>query len=167
MLISSGENYLGRNGILLCRFVLHSFGIESHFLVYHQLRYLLSNVSSVQMCINLNASSVQMCITQARWIFHLQNIFCACMLSHVWLCDCMDCSLPGSSVHRILQAKILEWVAMPSSRGSSWPRVWTCIFCFGRRILYHWATWDRSKGYFHILLNHSECKCLKLTELNF
>ena len=34
----------------------------------------------------------------------------------------MVCSLPGSSVHGILQARILEWVAMPSSRGSSWPR---------------------------------------------
>ena len=37
------------------------------------------------------------------------------------LCDPMDCSLPDSSVHGILQAKILEWVAMPSSRGSSQP----------------------------------------------
>ena len=34
------------------------------------------------------------------------------------LCDSMDCSLPGSSVHGILQARILEWAAMPSSRGS-------------------------------------------------
>ena len=38
------------------------------------------------------------------------------------LYDTMDCSLPGSSVHGILQARILEWVAMPSSRGSSQPR---------------------------------------------
>ena len=38
------------------------------------------------------------------------------------LCDPMDCSLLGSSVHGILQARILEWVAMPSSRGSSGPR---------------------------------------------
>ena len=38
------------------------------------------------------------------------------------LCDPMDCSLPGSSVHGILQARILEWVAMISSRGSSPPR---------------------------------------------
>ena len=37
------------------------------------------------------------------------------------LCDPMDHSLPGSSVHEILQARIVEWVAMPSSRGSSWP----------------------------------------------
>ena len=41
------------------------------------------------------------------------------------LCNPMDCSLPGSSVHRIFQARILEWVAMPSSRGSSQPRDWT------------------------------------------
>ena len=38
------------------------------------------------------------------------------------LCNPMDCSLPGPSVHGILQARILEWVAMPSSRGSSQPR---------------------------------------------
>ena len=38
------------------------------------------------------------------------------------LCDPMDCSFPGSSVHGILQARIVEWVAMPSSRGSSQPR---------------------------------------------
>ena len=49
----------------------------------------------------------------------------ACMLrcfSHVQLCDAIDCSLPGSSVHEILPARILEWVTMLSSRGSSWPR---------------------------------------------
>ena len=43
------------------------------------------------------------------------------------LCDPMDCSLPGFSLHGILQARILEWVAMPSSRGSSRPRDRTCI----------------------------------------
>ena len=41
---------------------------------------------------------------------------------YLLLCDPMDCSPPGSSVHEILQAKILEWVAVPSSRGSSQPR---------------------------------------------
>ena len=43
------------------------------------------------------------------------------------LCDPTDFNLPGSSVHGILQARILEWVAMPSSRGSSWPRDQTHI----------------------------------------
>ena len=45
------------------------------------------------------------------------------------LCNPMDCSLPGSSVHGILQARILEWVAMPSSRGSSQSRDQTCVSC--------------------------------------
>ena len=43
------------------------------------------------------------------------------------LCDPMDCSLPGSSVHGILQARILEWIAVPFSRGSSQPRHWTQV----------------------------------------
>ena len=41
----------------------------------------------------------------------------------------MDCCLPGSSVHGILQSRIPEWAAIPSSRGSSPPRDWTCISC--------------------------------------
>ena len=45
------------------------------------------------------------------------------------LCDPMDCSLPGFSVHGILQTRILKWVAMPSSGGSSWPRNRSCISC--------------------------------------
>ena len=50
-------------------------------------------------------------------------VLCAKLLqSCLTLGDPMDCSLPGSSVHGILQAIILEWVAMPSSRGSSQPR---------------------------------------------
>ena len=45
------------------------------------------------------------------------------------LCNPMDCRLPGSSVHWILQESIPEWVVMPSFRGSSWPRDGTCISC--------------------------------------
>ena len=62
------------------------------------------------------------------------------LLSCPTLCDPMDCSPPGSSVHRILQARILEWVAMTSSRGSSQPRDRThvsCGSCIGRKVLYH------------------------------
>ena len=43
------------------------------------------------------------------------------------LCDPMDCSPPGSSVHRIFQARILEWVAILLSRGHSWPRDQTWV----------------------------------------
>ena len=45
------------------------------------------------------------------------------------LCDPKDCSLPGSSVHEILQARILEWVAIPFFRGSTWPRDRTWVSC--------------------------------------
>ena len=62
--------------------------------------------------------------------------------SWVALSDPMDCSLPGSSIHRILQARILEWVALSFSRRSSPPRDRTCIFCIGRLILYQLVTWE-------------------------
>ena len=47
--------------------------------------------------------------------------------SHVWLCDPVDCSPPGSSVHEILQARTLEWAVISFSRGSSRPRDRTCV----------------------------------------
>ena len=56
----------------------------------------------------------------------------------------IDCSPPGSSVHGILQARALEWVAISSSRGFFWPRDQThisCVSCIRRQILYHWAPW--------------------------
>ena len=60
---------------------------------------------------------------------HFSFAFTPSHFSHVRLCNTVDCSSPGSSVHGILQARILEWLAMPSSRGSSWSRDWTCISC--------------------------------------
>ena len=54
----------------------------------------------------------------------------------------MDYSPLGSSVHGIFQARILEWVDIFISRGSSWQRDWTCISCNGRQILYHWDNWE-------------------------
>ena len=60
--------------------------------------------------------------------------------SSLTLCDPMDYSRPGSSVHGILQARILEWVAMPSSRKSAQPRDWnhlSYLSCIGRQVLYH------------------------------
>ena len=61
--------------------------------------------------------------------------------SSLTLCNLMDCSLPGSSVHEVLQARILKCVAMLSSKGSSKPRDRTHIFyasCISRQVLYHW-----------------------------
>ena len=72
------------------------------------------------------------------WAFTI----CVCSVAQSCLtrCNPKDCSPPGSSVHAILQARILGWVAMPFSRGSSWPRDLThvsYVSCIGRRILYH------------------------------
>ena len=59
------------------------------------------------------------------------------------LCDPLDCSLTGSSVHSIFQTRILEWVAVSFSRGSPWPRNQTHISwvsCTARRFFTTWAT---------------------------
>ena len=56
------------------------------------------------------------------------------------LCNPMDNSPLGSSVHGIFQGRILEWVAISFSRGSSSLMDWTYFSCIGRQILYHWAT---------------------------
>ena len=65
------------------------------------------------------------------------------------VCDPMDCSLPGSSLHGILQVRILEWkkkkrilewIAIPFSRGSSWPRDWTQVSCVAGSLFTVWAT---------------------------
>ena len=71
---------------------------------------------------------------------HINNVHAQWLQSCPTLCDPMDCSLPGSSVHGILWARILEWATMPSSRGSSWSRDRTqvsYVSCIGRWILYH------------------------------
>ena len=94
--------------------------LESEFslvsLPYHK-PHLSSLTVSVCMCIH--AKSLQSCLT---------------------LCNPIDCSPPGFSVHGILPTRILEWVAILSSRGSSRTREQTCVSCvscFGRRFLYH------------------------------
>ena len=63
-------------------------------------------------CMCVHAKSLQLCLT---------------------FCNPLDCSPPGSSAHGILQARILEWVAMPSSKGSFWPKDRTRVSC-----LLHW-----------------------------
>ena len=66
-------------------------------------------------------------------------------LSPIQLCNPLDCSPPGSSVHGILQARILEWVAISFSRGSSRPRDRTRLSCISRWVLYHWAIKEASQ----------------------
>ena len=68
------------------------------------------------------------------------------------LCHPMDYSLPGSSVQGILQTRILEWVAIPFSKGSSQPRDWTQVPCIAGRFFTIWATREASP-------HRGRCKC--------
>ena len=84
------------------------------------------------------------------------------------LCDPMDCSSPGSSVHGIFQARILEWIAMSFSRGSSQPRDQTCfasISCIGSRVLYHSATLEAHLIHSSHLVNIFLCKLFYFTSV--
>ena len=88
--------------------------------------------------------------------FHLYCVTC-CVSSHVQLfCDPMGYSPPGSSVHGISQARILEWVAIFFSRGSSQPR--NCqAYCIGRRILHHCATREAPLCHVGTMINIQLC----------
>ena len=102
--------------------------------------YLAPNVRSpevVQPCSHQRSGCCS-----ARYKVRLSDGWGAQLLSLVWLfCDPIDYNPPGSSVHGILQARILEWVAISFSRGSSWPSDWTCLLHLPyRQILYPWAT---------------------------
>ena len=94
-------------------------------------------------------------ITTMEYCVHAQ------VLSRVWLfVTPWTVAPPGSSVHGIFQARILEWVAISSSRGSSQPRDRAHVSfssCIGRWILYHWATWeDVVQKHNGILLGHGK-----------
>ena len=73
------------------------------------------------------------------------KICCLVAKSCLTLCNPMDCSPPGSSVHQIFQTRILAWVAVSFSRGSSWPRDQIHISCICKQILYHWAIGEAQK----------------------
>ena len=74
----------------------------------------------------------------------------------------MDCSPPGSSVHEILQARILVWVAMPSSRGSSQPRDRTQVSRIAVRFFTVWATRDARHSPYTALKLASVCRSVPL-----
>ena len=75
---------------------------------------------------------------------------CVCVcVSHSVLSDSLwaQSRLPGFSVHGILQARILKWAAIPFSRGSSWPRDWSWVYCIACRFFIFWATrkWKKTR----------------------
>ena len=90
--------------------------------------------------------------------FHdLRGILCSCAQSCLTLCDPMNCSSPGSSIHGIFYVKILEWVAIPFSRDSFWPRDQTWVSCIS--CIAGWVFIAEPPGKTLILWHH-------LTEVN-
>ena len=73
------------------------------------------------------------------------------------LCNPMDCSLPGSSIHVIFQARILEWVAISFCRRSSWPRDWTWVSLFVGRHFTIWAAREVGHCWLFQICWHTEC----------
>ena len=86
-------------------------------------------------------------------LFWFIKAYGRCVCSVMSDCSLMDCDLPGSSVHGISQARILEWVAISSSRGSSWPRDWTHISYIAGEFLTRWTTGEACVNtYMHLYL---------------
>ena len=77
--------------------------------------------------------------------FRLSYDGCVCAQSCPALCNPIDCNPPDSSVHRIPQARILEWVAIPFSTGSLWPRDQTWVSCIAGRFFTVWTTREASR----------------------
>ena len=113
--------------IVICLFLLFSISISQ--LVFTSWNFILKLLILV-LTLPFNSANHYPCLIVAH------SVTKSCST----LCNPMDYSPPGSSVHGISQARILEWVAMSSSRGSSWPRDATRTSYSGIQILYFWAT---------------------------
>ena len=77
-------------------------------------------------------------VWEKGWLLRVNEVLVA--QSCPTLCNPMSCSQPGSSVHGISQARILEWVAISFSKRSSWPRDWTQVSYIAGRFFLIWAT---------------------------
>ena len=129
----------------------------------------------IHTCQNLKANKCPSVCEQINKLRYIQKMECMylCVLDHfncVWLWNSMDCNRLGYSVHRILQARILASVAMPSSRGSFQPRDWTYISCIAGRFFITELPGSQTKDYSALkrcIPNHEKtCRNFKCILLN-
>ena len=115
--------------------------------------YVICPVTSIWwiFCVSLvvpscpHPSTFQSVLHLLSYFLWIVLLLCLVTQSSSTLWDPVDRNPPGSSVHGIFWARILEWVTIFYSRGSSWPRDWThvsCVSCNGKQILYHCTTWE-------------------------
>ena len=147
---SSGLLFLGCQPLSCLRAFVHT--VPSIWTSYSFFFTSWTPAYASHLCSNITSSDPQaslgpatMCPEVTFWFFLLSIDQLVCMhakllQSCLTLCGTMDRSPPASSVHGILQAGKLEWVAMPSCSGSSQTRDRTCVSyvsCTGRQVLYH------------------------------
>ena len=112
--------------LIFCCFFIPIFSLSPHFTIS------VLNVFLTTLILPWVYLSYSWNIVKVYWVRFAQL--------RLTLCNTMDCSPPGSSVHGIFQARILEWFAIPFSRGSSWPRDRIQIFHVTGRLFTIWAT---------------------------
>ena len=121
-------------------FLLHTKVVRNHNLLLFLCCWIIICISNNIVIIK---SVIKLFVFRITFLRPVPRSICCCCRSVTELCltlyDPMDCSTPGSSVCGILQARILEWIAISLSRGSSRTRDWTHISCIGRQFLYHRA----------------------------
>ena len=110
----------------LCVLGLVGRGSRGHWIVEVVIIFIVLTILYYDNLTHCLLNKIVRCMNMLSF-FHYSDTYVTCAQLYLTLCHLMDCSLPGSSVHKILQARILEWVAISFSRGSSWPRDWTCI----------------------------------------
>ena len=96
------------------------------------------------------------CHWQPEWCHHERKVKVLVIQSCLTLCDPMDCSPPGSSVHGICQARILGWASMPSFKESSWSTDWSRVsFVSCIAFFTHWAARKAQVQVYNIVIHNS------------
>ena len=152
-LAGKGLFYQGHAELIVCLTVLHHilYVTVSYFLP----SLILSQGSqcSLVKCLAERQQAVSGRGRIGTWIFWLvfsplPLVLAKSLQLCLTLCDPMDCSPLGSSVHGIFQARILEWVAVSFSRWSPWPRDRTWVSCTAGRVFTNWATREAQSFFF-------------------
>ena len=105
-------------------------------------------------CLTTEPSGKPSLFYSTFWAVFAESQLSVAKSCHQIFCDPIDCSPPGSSVHGISQARVLEWVAIPFSRGFSQPRDGTLISCIADRFSIIWATGEAPNFYTDQLFWH-------------
>ena len=128
------------------------------------MRYNIFNEEMLRRYISWNHMLCNVLTLFPPWeLSKLYYVLCLVAQSYLTLWDPINCGPPGSSVHGILQARILEWVAMPFSRGSSQPRDRTHFSCIAGGFFTIWATREALEAQnYKVLIYSNFRKCISL-----